>query len=363
MTSFYSGIRYWITPLILIGFSGSLHAAWNNVYGVNASVGYDSNFRLTEEDEIETSQTTASLQARAENTSQTTNLAISSSIGGNDYSDSEIDGESFFDLDVNWIQNYERSNYSLGAAYMLEPTAETEVLDTGAIVDGSRDTVILTGGYRYDLSQSSTISLDASFSDVTYDSDLFNEFQEANLFINYNLRADSNSSWTYSLGYTDFDPELNEEAETLVATIGYQLSTSAATDMNFTLGYTDVSGGDDASDGGVFSFTVTNASDQRNTYSLSLTRDILSGGGGELREQDTLELDWNHRISDRLSFDSSIVALSSNLRDYGELGFGFTHRLSNRTNIGGSYRYRDQENDTEEASSNSVFFSIATSFQ
>ena len=209
---------------------------WNRDYGVNASVGRDDNFRLTEVDPVETTSASLGVYADLDGATEISNLRFRVGARATNYSESSIEDTDEYYLSLATARRGERLSGSLDMSIRSESTTQTELLDTGNVVDGTRESANVAPGISYQLNERNSIYGNLSFSDVTYDTVSLTDYTD-------NAVA---AGWRYSLSETSevsingnafrYEPSDGDSTSITGLNFGYGFSTSEATRYNLTLG-------------------------------------------------------------------------------------------------------------------------------
>ena len=335
---------------------------WEDNYGAGVSAGYDDNFFLTSSDEVDTTFTSLSVFAGAIGQSETTNVIVSAGLTGNIYSDSSIDDRTNADLLFSISeQNSERLLLNLEVSHQRESSIETELLDSGLIVDGTRDRFEVAPGMQYQIDVTNLLEVELSLVDVSYDTVPLEEYQDNSILLGWKHQLDETRSLSTRLILSKLKPEETEDTDATTIDLDYEMKQSEATTYNFLFGLTNVDGPSGSEDGSSYGLRINHAQDQNNNIVFSLTRSYEPSGLGVVREEDRINLEWLRGYSERLqgSFLAGFVGTED--RDYFELQPGLLYRLSENTFVSGYYRYRRQDGTGIDANSNSLFFSFSYS--
>lgn len=346
---------------VIVALGQPAIAAWDDYYGIGITAGYDNNFRLTEDDPVETGILSGNFFAGAEELTQTTSLVLYADIRGDSYSDDSIDDSHALELSLTWGESLIRSEYSVDVSYLMEPTAESEQLDSGASVDASRDSADLTLAYGYDMTQLTSLLADLQFTDVQYDTDVFTDYQVATGSAGFRQRLSPRSSWSLTATFGTYEPTDDGQTDTLSGDLGYLYSTSERTTYTFTVGYAEIKGPDENEYGRTFAADISHIVDERNSFVLTIADDYQPTGNGEVRREESAEIEWLHALTDRVAFYSSLLILSADDLDYGEFDIGCGYSITREVLIEGTYTYRNQQDDIEDATSDSVYITLTSS--
>jgi hypothetical protein len=332
---------------------------WNSDYGTSLTVGYDDNFRLSTDDEVETSSTEFGLFAGIAGTTEISTINLTLGLNGTTYSESSIDDETSYTLSLATTRTGERLSNSLDVLLESAATTETELLDTGFLdEDGTQDTISVTPGLSYQVDERNSLSASLSLQDVSYDTDSLTDYTENSLSLSWIYQLDETSSVSTSLEHIVYDPDDDDETNTDGVYLGYELRASAATTYNFTVGFTEVERPDDTEDGNNYSFAVNHVTDARNSFTLALSNSYEASGEGDVREEDQLNLGWNHDLSERAQFTLLAEGVSTDDRDFYSLEIGSNYQYTPEMALSAMYRYREEDESSRNADSSAVFFSL-----
>ncbi|MGI9318062.1 MAG: hypothetical protein ACR2QW_12090 [bacterium] len=332
---------------------------WDSDYGANITVGFDDNFRLGSDDEIDTASTSVGVFTDIDGRTEISNIRLALGIDGTTYSESSIDDQTSYNLSLDTSRSAERLSSSLSVAFVSAATTETELLDTGFLEeDGTRDSISVSPGLSYQVNERISVSASLGFQDVSYDTVSLTEYTDNSLSLSWRYQLDETSSISISLRHAVYDPDNDDDTDTNSLSVGYALRASEATTYNFSVGFTEVERPDDTEDGNNYAFDVNRRIDERNSFVLGLSNSFESSGEGFVREEDTLNLQWNHSISGRAQVTISAEGVKSDDRDYYSFAVGSNYQYSREIGLSASYRYREQDEGQDTADSSSVFFSL-----
>jgi long-subunit fatty acid transport protein len=359
---------------IVLGGSWNLASAydWSSDYGINTGVGVHDNYRLTDKDETDSTSFEVGGFVSIEGRTEISQVRLALRAKNRIFSDSSIDDETSYNLALNTSRTGERLSSYLSLAFDSASTTETELLDTGENKDGTRDTVTIAPGLSYQLDERNSLATDLSYRDVTYDTVSLTEYTNTSLALSWSYRFDETRSVTTRYVYSVYDPDDPKDpdddgnTDTNSLSLGYGFSTSEATAYNITLGVTDVDGPQDSTTSGTGAFNVNHQTDERNNFSLSLSRNYEGSGRGDVRERDRINLQWNHGLSDRSQTTVSAEGVNADDRDYYTLAAGYNYNYTREVVLSASYRFRvrseDEDSfDADSANSSTLLFKLSYS--
>jgi len=325
-------------------------------YSVQLSSDYVDNFRLSETDQIDTWSNTLGLGLELGSASETSNVTGLIFIDATEYSDSSIEDSDSYTLDFDFGRKGERLYGLLFVSHRSESTTETELLDTGRIVDGARisTSIVPTVGYYFDERNSISTSLD--YIDTSYDDVSLVGYSQKSLSVSWDHQMDEISKLSSGFSVAEYDPEDDSVTDTRTIGVYYESKFSASMDYILGIGFSDVNRPSDSESSGVFSLEVSYIPDRRNDFSGSLSSTYEPSGTGNVQETDSLSFAWNHGISEKLSFDLSGVASSNSSQDYFSLSAGGKYVFRPEWSMSSNIEYRKQNKDTGNAESVGIYF-------
>jgi hypothetical protein len=335
---------------------------WNNDYGVDLTAGYHDNFELSNDDEIETSSGAVGVFADIEGTTEISSIRLALALAGTTYSDSSLDDETAYNLSLDTSNSGERIASFLSVLLDREATRETEQLDSEFDAkDGTRDSVTFTPGLSYEVDERNSIGASFSFQDVSYDTNSYTEYTDKSISLSWVHQLNEASSISTNFQFAEYDPDDENTTDTNGAYVGYDYRASEATSYSFSLGYTKVDEPEGSTNGGTGGFAVNHQTDERNNFSLTLSKEYAASGEGDVSDEDRLNLGWNHALSEEAQFTLSTEVASRDETDYYSFGVGSRYQYTRETVLSANYRYRGREEDSDDANSSSILFSLSYS--
>lgn len=358
--------------LFLLGGSWNYADAydWNSDYGVDTGVGFHDNYRLTDDDDTDTTSIEAGGFVSAEGRTEISRLGLALRARNRSFSDSSIDDETSYNLGLNALRTGERLSSYLSLGFDSASTTETELEDSGDNRDGTRDTLTVSPGLSYQLDEQNSVATNLSYRDVTYDKVSLTEYTNTSISLSWSYQLDETRSITTSVVHSVYDPDDPEDpdddgkTDTNSLNLGYGFSTSDATAYSITVGITDVDGPQDSTTSGTGAFNVVHQTDERNTFSLALSRSYVGSGRGDVREQDRIDLQWNHGLTERAQTTVSVTGVHDDDRNYFSAQAGYNYNYTQEVVLAASYRYRVRDEDSfdvDSAHGNSLLFSLSYS--
>ncbi len=334
---------------------------WSNDYGVDVTFAADDNFRLTPDDEIDTTSINLRLFTDIEGTTEISHIRLDLAVTGVSYSESSIDDEQGYSLAFDTSRTGERLSTFLNVGFDSDLTNETELLDSGIVEDGTRDTVSVSPGLSYLLNERNTLSANLNFTDVSYDTESQTEYIDNSLSLSWSYGLDEGSSVYTSIQSSVYEPDDDDETDVTSFNVGYENRLSEATTYNISVGYSDVDRPDDSEIGSNFSLDVNHRTDKQNSFTLVLSNSYEGSGQGEVREELGLNLLWARGLSERSQFTWSAEAVHTDDRDFYSTQAGVNYQYIREVNLSASYRYRQRDEGTGDADSSTLLFSISYS--
>ena len=353
----YSLGEYVLPAVLLFVLGGWWNLAsaydWKTDYGVNAGVGAHDNYRLTDEDETDTASAEVGGFVNIEGTTEISRAGLALTAMNRSFSESSIDDETSYNLALNTSRAGERLSSYLSATFDSASTTETELLDTGDNQDGTRDTIAISPGLSYQLDERNSLATDLSYRDVTYDKVSLTEYTNTSVSLSWNYWLDDTRSITSSYVYSVYDPDDPDDpdddgtTDTNSLNLGYGFQTSEVTAYNITLGVTNVDEPQNSTTSGIGSLNVNHQTDERNNFTLSLSKSYEGSGEGDVRDTDRINLQWNHGLSDRSQTTLSGEGVNTNDRDYYTLQAGYNYNYTREVVLSASYRFRVRSEDED----------------
>lgn len=348
-----------LLPLLVVSATGNAYT-WESDYGASITLGYDDNFRLTPDDELETLSTDLGLSADIEGATEISSISLIIGASAIDYSEAEIEDRTNYRALFDWSGAGERTSGDLAVSFVQESTTETELLDTGLNQDGTRNTTRLAPGLDHRLDERNTLTAGLNYRDVRYRSVDFTEYTETSATASWRHALQQTDTAFVSYRISEYDPD-SDSGSTRWNTIliGFETEPSERTIYSFAAGYSDVDRPQGSETGGNYAIDILHSADERNSFVFSVGSDYKSSGGGEVRKEDRFYLRWNRGLSETASFILSSEALSTDRRDYLIISARLNRQVSREVLLSGSIRYRQREENLAEADSTSLFVSVS----
>jgi len=334
---------------------------WNEDYGSDATIARDDNFRLSEDNPISTTSAAIGVFAALEGTTEISSIRFATGASETQYSASRINHAESYYLSLAAARSGERWSGTLDMSYDVEPTTETELLDTGDLVDGERKTSSVVGGLSYQLDEINSVYTNLAFSDVNYDTVSLTEYTDNSVSAGWVKQLSEISEVSINASVSRYDPKDNDTTTVTSLGIGYGFSTSEATQYDLVLGYAEKDSPTGTGRNGNSSFEIRHSIDDRNGFSLFIGNGYVASGAGKVRYETRMNLSWAHALAERTQFTLTSAGVTSNERDYFEIVAGGRHQYTREISFATNYRYRTQQSNGNDADSNSVLFSVSYS--
>jgi hypothetical protein len=354
--------------VVVAGMSSAL-ADWRIEPGLRLGGEYDDNaildFRTDLEQEI--SGYIVEGVARFAYDSQLTDFFATPRVRYRDYGDPDFDSTDTF-FNFSFDRNLRNSNVGIRGSYADElvrtaerSDADLELDDPDQVPDDDSARVFLRDNrqrlevvpyYSYRLSNISSLGLDASYVDVTYDEGLMgllNDYTNARGNVTYRRDWSQRNTAILTGTYRQYESEGREAIDSYGISGGFENRFSEKTVFRATVGAenTQLDTGKNVVE------PVANISIVRRLETITMfaqyRRVISGGGGGSLTARDMINLNFTRRLSDTISSGIGVRAYTTTAleegtitvdeRDYLQLHGQFTWNLSRTISLEANYRY------------------------
>jgi opacity protein-like surface antigen len=355
-------------------------AQWFLLPAVTARLGYETNIDLQKDDPIDSSRLDLEVMLRGGRVSERARLTGLFQAAARRYlQDDSFDSDDF--------------SAGLNASYLV-----TELDELGIDLKLARDTSLIselatTGNIRGNvprlraavspywqrrLSERSTLGLSLGYSNVTYDDNDFDlvDYEQTEAEGTYSFRLSERLTLNGTLGAVSYESDDDESYVSYSASLGAAYAVSETMTVGFFVGPElvrssgDGDDGDDESSGAIYGIDVRKEF-ERGAFGLQLRRGAVPTGEGKPLLQESLSLDFDYRLSPRISF--ALPASIYRNEDTGiDSGSDFDRRIFFSTEpslrwrvtqdvvLIAAYRYRYQDEDATGATdSNAVFVSLS----
>ena len=252
----------------------------NTVYKGPLASGQENNFRLAETNEIDTTSNSISVFANLQGSTEISSIRLTLGANSTTYSESEIDDSDGYNLSLDTSRRGERLSGSLTVSAASESTTETELLDTGSVIDGERRTASVAPGLSYQLNERNSVFANLSVRDVTYDTVSLVEYTDTAASFGWGYSLDEASDFSVTLRTSEYDPEDDETTDIDSLSLGYKFRTSEVTSYAFSIGYSDVDRPDDSETSGDNTIDFSHQPDERNSFTVGFSDGYHGSGAG-----------------------------------------------------------------------------------
>lgn len=351
-------------------------AEWSVSSTFNPSVNYDDNVFLEDDEQssMHYALTPTVVVSRAVD-----NMATSVSVGYqiDKYSSlsSDNDTENPF-IRFNSTYSTVRSQYGLSASYTEATSRSTALEDTGDFSTQSINrTRLISPSYSYQLTERDTLSLNGSYQERLSSTTSFSDTETKSVSVGWQHQFSERLSAGFNGTISNYKSEgiilsTDDDSYNLSTSFTYNWSELWAITGNVgarklnsdrTSVGTEISDSD-TSTGSTFGFSAIRT-DDINTYTVDLSRDLSPSGTGDVNESDRISSSWAHHISERLSakvvasYQETTSALddSSEKRENIHFSPSLRWQLERNLNVNFEYTYRKQTQESgRSADSNAV---------
>ena len=286
-------------------------------------------------------------------------------------------------IQANAQYGLERGSVAVSAGQKRNSTQETQFLEGGEEESSASkvDTITAGGSGNYRLTEA-----DGIIAGVNYSA---REYENPNLINGRSFSgfAGETHQWTErttlqlrgTASRYENDANLQVTSDSLGLQVGFSSVLTEQLDIsflggwtNFTTNYSSKTGAQTPSDsngGGYVVNGVLNYRTQRYTLLTRVSRRSTPSSNGYLLISNTLDMAYEYAISERTEFSLEMQGGDSNALDerinndriFGQAEFSLSYRLSSFWAIGGSYRlrYQDKESQDDAVYSNTVYFNVS----
>ncbi len=358
--------------------STAFAAEWYVESRLQTQLSYDSNLRLSPDDEISTFGGALSPELRFGRRTEALDLSLFSRTDFNGYTNdtslSSVDQK--VAIDASYLTQL--GKFGLTADYVRDTTLVSEVTDTGDLTEAARvERVDVLPSWSYELTERDTLDLGAGFLQNEYHTDSLTDYQF------YTGQA----GWTHELseitslqtvgyyGHYVADDSVDTRADIYGMTIGAthqfseQFSVQAAAGPEYVVTKADdFSGGRDTETdlGYRLDLGITYLMDELTRLEVTGSRKTEPSGSGDTVTRDRVAVALTRQITELFSlrFDGAVLQNDStstgNLnRLYYQLQPSAIWRLDRDWDLNASYRFRSQDfDDRNTADSHAVFLTV-----
>ncbi len=284
----------------------------------------------------------------------------------------------------------ERSNWGLNLLLSMTPARDSAAQDSGDFdTNAEKLTRSIAPFFSYNLTALDTLSLSPSYSETSFSSDNFSDYENSNITFNWKHQWTTRYSNSISLFYSRFDSISSGDIltrKTKSDSYGANLSStywwtenlkiSSTWGIRMILSENTLGSNLAKSEGfGFLSDTAIKYRGENYLVDFNFSRSLVPSSRGNLNEQNRVSLSLNYDLSKRLStrvrgsYQSSKSASSNSnetrTRENLLLQSSLNWKMARDWTISASYRYRQQDRGTEnsKAASNSFMLSINYNWQ
>lgn len=283
---------------------------------------------------------------------------------------------------IRFSSNYalERASFAISASY-IENNARNDALeDTGDFAtDATSKTRAISPSFSYQLTERDSLSGSFSYSEKQYSSTGFEDNETESLSLGWTRRITERFRAGLNSSVTNFQTDgltfsTDDYSYNLSTNMSYQLSEVWA--VNADIGFrrlenerTDNTGGvvKGSSTGQTFNISTT-FDEELDAVSISYTRALSPSSTGAVNEQDALNFNWTHNLSEKLtaSFSAGYAETrtaseqsSNEKRENINLAPSLKWRIDPKLTIGLGYAYKQQKRSTAaDVDSNAVTLTL-----
>jgi len=337
---------------------------WRSTPAVTMTTGHDDNIRLAPTDARAVSN--ATLTAGADITARDESFAFDfqPQLRAVRYDDEleENRNDAFATLSAAWMR--ERQTWTLGGRYTRESTLTSGFADTGLLIpDVDRAESGLNAGWTRRAGERGSYTVGANATRVRYGDTAFgySDYDYAVIQAGYTLSTGTRSSWRFGASQSvvqTLDTGVEQRSTSVSATWTHGFSPELTVSLG--LGVFDVSRdlpGPFASDppeddvAPSFDFSIERRW-ERWTLDARGSRDLRPDGRGRFARDDSVQVDFDRRVTQRLTVGASLLAARNTdtflpkelaTRDYGQAGIHARLSVGRRWSVSWSVDERAQE--------------------
>jgi hypothetical protein len=360
----------------------ALGDAWDWNLNVNAEAGYDDNWNLSVKDPVDgyRIRITPDVFLRWE----TDRAMVEADVGVRleryfaDIADDRIDRQDPF---ASLTGRYLLPRGSVGGAarYTKEALVESEFEDTGVVSGrGSRTLIGASAFWTHELTELDSLTLSGGYAESTYTDDAYTDYDNWTAAVTLNRALTERTTAFVSANAQLYRPESGAQPssaqDAVYFNLGLRHEISPTWSGNVSGGYGVIQRelDDDTVNGWLADLGFTRV-DENGSLSFGGGRQIRPSGAGELAVSDRIYADYSRQLSER--WNAGLSASWSDNRypfdegkatvvygDYSQFQVAprVSYQLAPEWRVSASYRYRQQERDTDgdSAESNAVFLTI-----
>lgn len=353
-----------------------LSAQWSLQPTLNPSFEYDDNISMEATDKESSLKYSLRPTIISGYETERTKISLSTGYSIERFSSTERESQSNPFLQLNTNRSFQRSSLRFGLSFREDAFRDTAEEDTGNF---SSTTVVKTQSfsptYSYNVTERDSLIVNLGYVKREYSTNEFrdNDTKSASVSWLHQFSERVNgftsfSSSKYESGNSDNSSSENKNHNFSVG-LDYQLTERWLLSGEVGVRYLDTSTGSlsTSSTGSSFNFSASHKSEIGN-LSINLQRRLNPSSTGDVNEQDIFNISWTKGLSEKLSFSissryietTSAAEDSENKRQNFNVSPRLTWKLTEKTSVNASYRFRQQKN-TNEAKAEGNIFSLTIS--
>jgi hypothetical protein len=382
-------IWFGLAPLLLLSVlvPGSAVAdRWRIQPNANLVTRYDDNVRFVPENAESGFAATANARLRATRSTENSNTGIYLGLGETRYPEfSDRDNtRGFAGFDLGY--RLERQEFRLGGRFDSKSTIDSEVATTGLVqVNRQQNSWEVNPAWSYALSRRSTLEVDASYRDVTYDdpqNPLFRDFTDftlGTLGVGGTYRATERLALTSRVDYGRYEAkDIDNEYDNLGVLFGARYAVSERSSLAAEVGLrrTEQTRGlpnglelTESSSGPTYQLSYLREFEAGGGVTLEARRQLLPSGSGQVLDTTGLLATLDYPLAARWQLGLDAEAYRNRRpdgrqglqnRDYASVAPSLDYKIDEYWSLSAGYRFRWQERESVsvDAVSNAVFLTL-----
>lgn len=273
-------------------------------YVITAKAGYNDNPYLVSDDLKEDRFVTSELFGFKYNkVNETSNYSVVMNLAANqDHSESAADRYSGT-IKTNYNFSTEKNLNSFKLDYTVDPTIQTEVFDSGKIIDSQKDAIVFGWVSSFQLNEMNSVVFDLTHSQTEFKTDLLVDNKSSAVGLAFNHQYSASMQLFVSGNYKKFSPENLAESNVYNLKLGANGSWSERLSYNGTFGTTWIFPElAKFQRNRLYNLTLKYLISEKDTGSISLSRSTEESSLGELQLRDKVAANLKHVFSERTVF-------------------------------------------------------------
>ena len=379
-----------IAPLLvvlisIVGSAPAIAERWRIQPNVRLDANYSDNVRFVRENTESGFSALLDATLRATRSTEASDTGIYLGLGGTNYpSFSDLNNQrGYAGLDLGY--RLERQSLRFGARFDSISTIYSETATTGLVqLNNQQNTWRVSPGWSYNLTERSTLNLDASYIDVSYDeprniSRDFTDYRLGTVGLKGTYRVSERLSVSTRLDYGRYEArEINNQYDNFAVLLGADYAISERSSLRGEFGVRRTDQTREIGDG-----VELSESSSGQTYQLSYFRRFEAGGGLDLKARRELAPSGSGQVLDTVGLYSKLslplnarwqlgldAAAYRNQRPDGRQGLEdrtyasiaplFTYVIDETWRLSAGYRFRWEEREQVPGDivSNAVFLTL-----